>query len=105
VRCTAGCWRNGWLGYPGAEAGGWEIAGQNLADLLYGLRERQVVLILAEVGQAPVHLCGVCGFELQEPGQLYPRCALISEEDGAALSDARNLAERVEEWLTGGEDG
>jgi hypothetical protein len=48
----------GYLQYPGPETGDWEINGQNLPDLLYQLRERPGVLILAAVDGKPVRVCG-----------------------------------------------
>jgi hypothetical protein len=60
-------------------------------------------LILAAVDGEPVHLGGVCGFELQEPGQLCAHCALMDEEDGVRIADARGVADRVERWLWGEE--
>jgi hypothetical protein len=60
-----------------------------------------VLLILAPIGGGePVHLCGICGFELSGPGEPCPRCAIINEEVAAAL-DTQRVAESVEEWLRG----
>ena len=45
-----------------------------------------------------MHLCGICGFVLSEPGEPCPRCALANE-DAAAAIDARRVADSAEEWL------
>ncbi len=90
----------GQLRYPGPETGDWEVGAEVLSEALYGLRGREVVLILAAVGgREPVHLCGVCGFELGEAGEECPRCALV-DEDVAAAIDGKRVAEGVEEWLS-----
>ena len=97
---------DGPLHYPGPETGDWEIGDQVLSEVLYQLRGRRVVLIVAAVeGGEQVHLCGVCGFELGRPGAACPRCALVDEEAGVELEGQR-LVEGVEEWLRGdGEEG
>ncbi len=91
----------GWLRYPGPESGDWQVGDQVLGEFLYPFRERQVVLILAPVGGEPVHLCGVCGFVLEEPGQDCPRCAMSNERDGAIIQERRDLVAGVEQWLAG----
>ena len=53
----------GQLQYPGPETGDWEIGTDVIPDILYELRDREVLLILAPVeGGEQVHLCGICGF-------------------------------------------
>ena len=91
----------GQLRYPGPETGDWEIGSENIPDLLYELRDRQVLLILASIDDGePVHLCGICGFVLEKPGDPCPRCALLNEEVGETL-DSQRVAESVEDWLKG----
>jgi hypothetical protein len=91
----------GQLQYPGPETGDWEICSESLPEVLYELRNREVLLIVATVdGGEPVHLCGICGSVLSKPGEPCPRCALINEDVAAAL-DGRRVAESVQEWLKG----
>jgi hypothetical protein len=78
----------GWLRYP---SGDWQPGDQVLGEFLYPFRERQVVLIQAPVGGEPVHLCGVCGFALERPGQDCPRCATSNERDGAIIQERQDL--------------
>jgi len=89
----------GWLRYPGPESGDWQVGDEVLGEFLYPFRDRQVVLILAPISGEPVHLCGICGFVLERPGQGCPRCALANEEAGAILEDRREVLADVEEWL------
>ena len=90
---------HGQLKYPGPETGDWEIGSENIPDLLYELRGRQMLLILAPVDDSEsVHLCGICGFVLSKPGEPCARCALVNE-DVAATLDNRRVAESVEDWL------
>jgi len=59
-------------GDANAKTGDWEIGSENIPDVLYELRDRQVLLILApEDGGDPVHLCGICGFT----GRTFARVA------------------------------
>ena len=89
----------GHLQYPGLETGAWEIGTEVISEVLYRLRRRRVLLILAPVdGGELVHLCGICGFVLSKPGEPCPRCALI-DEDVAAAIDVKRVAESVEDWL------
>jgi hypothetical protein len=63
----------GQLRYPGPETGDWELGTDVIPDILYELRDREVLLILAPIeGGEPVHLCGICGFVLREPGEPCP---------------------------------
>jgi hypothetical protein len=72
-----------------------------IPDILYELRDRDVLLILAPVEREPVHLCGICGFMLSEPGEPCPRCAMINEDVAAAI-DARRVADSAADWLKEG---
>ena len=90
----------GQLQYPGPETGDWEIGTENIPDVLYQLRDRDVLLILAPVDSGElVHLCGICGFVLEAPGEPCPRCALLDEDVAGAL-DGQRVAESVEKWLS-----
>ena len=89
----------GQLRYPGPETGDWEIGAENIPEVLYQFRDRQVLLILARVdGGEPIHLCGICGFVLSEPGDPCPRCALLDEDVAGAL-DGKRVADSAAEWL------
>jgi hypothetical protein len=88
----------GQLQYPGPETGDWELDSDVISDILYELRDREVLLILAPVEGEPVHLCGICGFVLSGPGEPCPRCALINEDVAAAI-DAKRVANSAAEWL------
>ena len=58
----------GRLQYPGPETGEWELDSDIISDILYELRDREVLMILASVDRGePVHLCGICGFVLSVP--------------------------------------
>ena len=48
----------------------------------------------------PLHLCGVCGFVLEAPGDPCPRCALL-DADAASAIDGKRTAADVEHWLKG----
>ncbi len=89
----------GQLQYPGRESGDWELGSDVIPDIPYELRDREVLLTLVPVdGGEPVHLCGICGFALSEPGEPCPRCALLNEDVAAAI-DGRRVVQPVEEWL------
>ena len=88
----------GQLQYPGPETGEWEIGTDTVPEVLYGFRDRQVLMILAPVDGEPLHLCGICGFVLSKPGKPCPRCALHNEDAASAL-DGKRVAESVEHWL------
>ena len=90
----------GQLQYPGPETGDWEIGAQNIPNALYPHRDREVLLILASVDSEPVHLCGICAFELSAPGEPCPRCAIITEDVAAAI-DAKRVADSAAEWFKG----
>jgi hypothetical protein len=92
------------LQYPGPESGDWEVGADVIPDVLYPLKDRQVLLILAAVDGDPVHLCGVCGFVLSAPGEHCSRCALTDEGVAAAI-DARRTADKVEEWFRERQEG
>ena len=82
----------GQLRYPGPETGDWEIGTESLPEVLYELRNRKVLLILAPVdGGEPVHLCGICGFVSSKPGEPCPCCALIDDEVATPI-DGKRLA-------------
>ena len=89
---------HGQLQYLGPETGDWKIGAQNIPHVLYPHRDREVLLILAAVDSQPVHLCGICGFELSVPGEPCPRCAIINEDVAAAI-DAKRVADSAAEWL------
>ena len=89
----------GQVQYPGPMTGEWEIGSNTVSEVLYQLRDRELLIILAPVEGEPVHLCGVCGFTLSKPGEPCPRCAL-HDEDAASALDGKRVAESVEEWLT-----
>ena len=89
----------GQLRYPGPETGDWELGAENIPDVLYQFRDRDVLLVLAPVdGGEPVHLCGLCGFVLQAPGDPCPRCALL-DESVAATIDAKRVADSAAKWI------
>ena len=89
----------GTLAWPGSEQMGWQLGPDILDDVLYAHKHREMLLILAPVdGGEPVHLCGVCGFVLEAPGDPCPRCALLDEDVAGAL-DGKRVAESVEKWL------
>jgi hypothetical protein len=89
----------GELQYPGPQSNDWEIGGQAILPLLYGFRNRHVILIVAEAEQEPAHLCPVCGYELTGPGELCPRCAQVDNEIAASLKDASDVIDEIEDWL------
>ncbi len=91
------------LQYPGAESGDWEVGTDVIPNVLYPLKDRRVLLILAAVDGEPVHLCGVCDFPLSAPGEDCPRCALTNEDVAAAMDGKRTVA-AVERWLAGGQE-
>jgi hypothetical protein len=94
------CVRGGHLRYPGPDTGEWELDSDVISDILYELRDRDVLLIQAPIEGDPVHLCGICGFVLTGPGEPCPRCALINEDVAAAI-DAKRVADSAAEWLKG----
>jgi hypothetical protein len=84
----------GQLQYPGAEAGDWELDTDVITNILFEVRDRDVLSIPAPVdGDELVHLCSICGFVLGEPGVPCPRYVLINEELGAALDNQRAAEE------------
>ena len=89
----------GRLQYPGPETGDWEIGSEKIPDVLYQLRDRDVLLILTPVDNGePVHLCGICGFVLEAPGDPCPRCALLDESVAGAL-DGKRVADSAAQWV------
>ena len=88
----------GQVQYPGPMTGEWEIGSNTVSEVLYQLRDRQLLIILAPVEGEPVHLCGICGFTLSKPSEACPRCALHNEDAASAL-DGKRVAESVENWL------
>jgi hypothetical protein len=79
----------GQLQYPGPETGDWEISSESLPEVVYELRDRDVLLILAPVdGDEPMHLCGICGFLLSRPGGPCSRRALVNEAMAMAVDEA-----------------
>jgi rubrerythrin len=88
----------GQLQYPGPDTGEWELDSDVISDILYELRDREVLLLRAPVEGEPMHLCGICGFVPSGPGEPCPRCALINEDVAAAI-DAKRVADSAAEWL------
>ena len=97
----------GALRYP-SESGGWQLGDVDLSEYLEKYRDREVVLIIASVGEVGKEkvTCGICGFALNEASEC-PRCKLIVEEtarDTQARQEMREaLFKEVEEILEKGQ--
>ncbi len=60
----------GVLSYP-SDTGSWQLNDIDLGEYLDQYRGKQVVLIIAPVGDAPRpnYTCGICGFVMNEVGE------------------------------------
>jgi hypothetical protein len=85
----------GALRYP-SESGGWQLGDVDLGEHLEKYRDRDVVVIIAPVGEAEAKqvVCGICGFVLNEVGEC-PRCKLITEEAAKELKAQREAQEAL----------
>jgi hypothetical protein len=86
----------GALRYP-SESGGWQLGDVDLGEHLGKYRDREIIVTIASVGKAErkPHICGICGFVMDEAGEC-PRCRLAIASDAQAL---RNRQQREREQL------
>jgi hypothetical protein len=98
----------GGLSYP-SDTGSWQLGGVDLGEHLDRYRGKQVVLIIAPVGDAlrPNYTCGICGFVMNEVGEC-PRCKLMAEDWQVEVRTKRvprpDVLDQVRDLLNG-EDG
>ena len=96
----------GALRYP-SDSGGWQLGDVDLSEHLEKYRDRDVVLIIASVGEAGKEkvTCGVCGFVLDGVGEC-PRCKMMIEETTRGIEARQEMREalfrEVEEILREG---
>jgi len=85
----------GSLRYP-SEGGGWQLGDVDLDEHLGKYRDREVVVIIASVGEAEAKqiTCGICGFALDEVSEC-PRCKLIAEETAKELKARQEAHEAL----------
>jgi hypothetical protein len=91
-----------------SETGSWQLCDVDLGEYLDRYRDKQVVLIIAPVGDAPAptYTCGICGFVMNEPGAC-PRCCKVMAEDWEVEVRNRRLPgpdvlDQVRDLLDGG---
>ena len=98
----------GALRYP-SDSGGWQLGDVDLSEHLDKYRDREIVLIIASVGEAGKEqvICGVCGFVLDGVGEC-PRCKLMVEETARGIEERQEMREAlftdVEEILGYGDE-
>lgn len=77
----------------------------DLGEHLAQYRDKQVLLIVAVVGEADpnVALCGICGFPMSNAEEC-PRCKLSTKEATEAIRravDEKRLMDEIEDHLSG----